>query len=290
MHHQQRSTSRARTVARWFGISATDTASPDPLGPIPPIPLAGGAVVLVTGPSGAGKSTLLRRLRAQHPRAAWTDFAATRLPPRALVVDAMTDAMTRTSNRAAAADDADDRAIAAALESLSRVGLGEVWTYLRPTAELSEGQRWRLRLALTLARIDRRTRNPFPNPGALNPPTHAGTEPARRRAGAVPGPGARTTRDAAPVSERPLLCPGVGRDSETSLEPRDRAHVLAADEFAAPLDRVTALVASRALRRAVDARPHLCALLATTRDDLHPALQPNLTIHCDFGQIQITHH
>ena len=118
-------------------------------------------------------------------------------------------------------DATDQSAIMAALEALSRVGLGEVWTYLRTPAQLSEGQRWRLRLALALAR-------------------------------ARPAPG-------------------------------KALRVLAADEFAAPLDRVTALVVARALRKAVTAKPNLCAIIATSHQDLAAALKPDLTVHCDFG-------
>jgi ABC-type ATPase with predicted acetyltransferase domain len=63
--------------------------------------------------------------------------------------------------------------------------------------------------------------------------------------------------------------------------------VLAADEFAAPLDRITALVVARALRKAVSARPDLCAIVATTREDLATALNPDLIVHCDFGVFEV---
>jgi ABC-type ATPase with predicted acetyltransferase domain len=63
--------------------------------------------------------------------------------------------------------------------------------------------------------------------------------------------------------------------------------VLAADEFAAPLDRVTAMVVARAVRRAADARPDLCAIVATGHDDLTAALAPDVVIRCDFGHYTI---
>jgi hypothetical protein len=118
-----------------------------------------------------------------------------------------------------------EASVVAALETLSRVGLGEVWTYLRTPAQLSEGQRWRLRLALGLAR-------------------------AR---------------------------PAQGRD----------LCVLAIDEFAAPLDRVTARVVARALRKAVSARRDLCAIVATSHDDLVGALAPDVVVRCDFGAFDV---
>ena len=46
----------------------------------------------------------------------------------------------------------DDLEVKDALALLSRVGLGEAWSYLRTLAELSEGQRWRLKLALAMHR------------------------------------------------------------------------------------------------------------------------------------------
>src|SRR2546429_342039 len=40
------------------------------------------------------------------------------------------------------------------LALLSHVGLAEAWSYLRTPDELSEGQRWRLRLALAMRRAE----------------------------------------------------------------------------------------------------------------------------------------
>lgn len=57
---------------------------------------------------------------------------------------------------------------------------------------------------------------------------------------------------------------------------------LVADEFGALLDRVTAAVIARAVRRAVSAAPNLCAILATSHDDLRRALRPDVVVECDF--------
>jgi ABC-type ATPase with predicted acetyltransferase domain len=42
------------------------------------------------------------------------------------------------------------------LSMLGAVGLAEAWTYLRTPGELSEGQRWRFRVALALSQAGRR--------------------------------------------------------------------------------------------------------------------------------------
>lgn len=52
----------------------------------------------------------------------------------------------------------DDETFPPTLARLSRVGLAEVWTWLRRPRELSEGQRWRLRLALALCVAERSDR------------------------------------------------------------------------------------------------------------------------------------
>jgi hypothetical protein len=238
---------RAELVARWFDVDASSVRANESrpaVGPPPDVELSGGKVVLVCGPSGAGKSTLLGQLRRRAGRrVAWTDLGRVRLP-QALVIDAMADALGGGRG---------DDAIVTALEALSRVGLGEVWTYLRTAEQLSEGQRWRLRLALALARAT------APRRHARTPSAVSGrTEGAPSRAG--------STR----FSKPPLT-------------------ILAADEFAAPLDPVTAHVVARALRKAVNANSaNLCAIVATARPgDLARALQPDLTVRCDFGTVQL---
>src|SRR5207248_9473630 len=105
---------------------------------------------------------------------------------------------------------------------LARVGLSEAWTYLRTPSELSEGQRWRFKLALALHRA-----------GAM----------------IVSQESARTSLLAAGGSPRgdaePTGAPAHGYDWR---EVRESSPILACDEFAAVLDRVTAMVVARCLR------------------------------------------
>jgi len=63
--------------------------------------------------------------------------------------------------------------------------------------------------------------------------------------------------------------------------------ILVADEFAAVLDRLTASVVARALRRAISAHPVRAAIVATSHDDLERALAPDIIVRCDFGRVTV---
>ena len=74
-----------------------------------------------------------------------------------------------------------------------------------------------------------------------------------------------------------------------SVHPRilaGRPTCLLCDEFAALLDRVTATIVARGLRRLITRNPHLSAILATSHTDLAPALQPDQVIEGDFGEMR----
>lgn len=160
-------------VAKWFGLGRVrnrkrkrkvieeETVE---------VELRAGTVTLIVGASGAGKSMLLRRWREEHVArgANWIELGDERFDDVPVVNCFPGQALEET------------------LMLLGRVGLGEVWTYLKAPSELSEGQKFRLRLARGLSGL---------------------------REGAV----------------------------------------LACDEFGAVLDRVTAQVVARCLRRAIDA-------------------------------------
>ncbi|HVT87587.1 MAG TPA: hypothetical protein VHD56_01935 [Tepidisphaeraceae bacterium] len=198
---------RGKQIVEWFGLTVPPERDP-PSSPIPPDDLRKllpepGQIVLIGGPSGAGKSSLLRAMRtsAQHRR--WIDLHSIRLPDESLV------------------DCFSDLSMQQVLLLLSQVGLAEAWTYLRTPAELSDGQRWRLRLAAALAK-------------------------SRFR----------------------------------------RLPIVICDEFCALLDRVTAVIVSRALRRAVEQSP-IGVIVATSHDDLVEALIPDVRVQCDFGVARV---
>lgn len=110
---------------------------------------AAGEVMLLCGASGSGKSSLLRALlaRAADERTDYRviDLHRLQLPERPIVD--LFDA------------DRPAGAFAPILRRLARVGLAEVWTWLRTPSQLSDGQRWRLRLALAMHLIERDRRN-----------------------------------------------------------------------------------------------------------------------------------
>ncbi len=63
---------------------------------------------------------------------------------------------------------------------------------------------------------------------------------------------------------------------------------LVVDEFGAVLDRVTAAVLSRGVRRLIDADARRrSAVLVTSHDDLVRALDPDVWLVCDFGRISV---
>jgi ABC-type ATPase with predicted acetyltransferase domain len=101
------------------------------------IPLPEGGVIFVTGPSGGGKSTVLDLVAQSCDERDWPVIRFDDLPPPAEVplVDAL-------------AAGGDDPARASAL--LAIVGLGDAFVMLRSPSQLSDGQRYRLRLAQTI--------------------------------------------------------------------------------------------------------------------------------------------
>ncbi|HZW09545.1 MAG TPA: hypothetical protein VFF69_06560 [Phycisphaerales bacterium] len=99
-----------------------------------------GEVALVTGPSGCGKSTLLRG--AASAAAGQGVVQAERLPARRAGGGAIIDLFTGS--------------VARSRRVLSLAGLGEAGLWGRSPAELSEGQRARLGLALAMARAEQR--------------------------------------------------------------------------------------------------------------------------------------
>lgn len=92
-----------------------------------------GDVVYITGQSGSGKSLLLKdlaeKMRAEGKKV--TDLNEIVLEERPVV-----ELVGRNTNEA--------------LEILSRAGISDAWIYIKRPSELSDGQRYRLKLAMVL--------------------------------------------------------------------------------------------------------------------------------------------
>ena len=68
----------------------------------------------------------------------------------------------------------------------------------------------------------------------------------------------------------------------------DRQIIIACDEFAAILDRVTAFIVARCVQKLIDSNRRVCAILATSHQDLIRPLAPDIFVECDFARIKIT--
>lgn len=103
------------------------------------IPLPRGGILFITGPSGSGKSTFLRRI-------------AGRVQSTTITQRCSDD--PGFENRPVI-DCFDGMPLDRALAHLSRAGLAEARLLLRPAGRLSDGERFRLQLALAFAQADR---------------------------------------------------------------------------------------------------------------------------------------
>lgn len=92
-----------------------------------------GDIVYITGPSGAGKSVLLRELEQCVPLSKAVNLAQIDLPEDRTVIDCF------------------EGDVVASLQMLSVVGLSDVFSVLNRPCHLSDGQKYRFRMARVLA-------------------------------------------------------------------------------------------------------------------------------------------
>jgi len=197
-------------VAAYFGLGIDEEQTIELIPPTT-VTLRGGQVVFVTGPSGGGKSSLLRLIAEAvglRDDASLVDFDAVSIRPDRPLVDQF-----------------GDRPLDEVLPLLARAGLGDAFVMLRSPDQLSDGQRYRFRLARAM---------------------HAAAE----------------------------------AEHQTQA---NRLMVIAADEFGATLDRVTAAVVARQVARWTHAQRNVCFIAATTHDDLLEPLAPDTLIEKPLG-------
>ena len=123
---------RAAAVMRMFGLTAdrlTETSTTIDCR----LEINNGDIVYITGPSGAGKSILLGELEKSVPASDKVNLNEIKLPDNKPVIDCI------------------DGDFLQALKLLSITGLNDVFCVLNQPANLSDGQKYRFRLAMALA-------------------------------------------------------------------------------------------------------------------------------------------
>jgi len=123
---------RGAAVMRMFGVTA-DRLSENKAAINCEIEIDDGDIVYITGPSGAGKSLLLRELEKCIPASERVNLGRIKLPKNKSVIDCV------------------DGDVLGGLRLLSIAGLGDVFCVLNEVRDLSDGQKYRLRLAMALA-------------------------------------------------------------------------------------------------------------------------------------------
>ena len=125
-------TEKAAAVMRMFGVTADRFAKREVVGNLQ-LEINDGDIVYITGPSGCGKSVLLRELKKAVPAEERVDLDEIELPAGKTLIDCM------------------EGDFLAGLRLLSTAGLNDVFCVLNQPARLSEGQKYRFRLAMALA-------------------------------------------------------------------------------------------------------------------------------------------
>lgn len=98
------------------------------------VEISDGDILFITGPSGAGKTIILRELEKAVPASDRVDLAEIELPAGKTLIDYV-----------------DGQLISSRLKTLSTAGLNDVFCILNKPRNLSEGQKYRFRIAMALA-------------------------------------------------------------------------------------------------------------------------------------------
>ena len=130
--HRHTISARAADVCRMFGISAERLKEGDVTHRCR-LDINAGDIVYITGPSGAGKTVLLKELEKSTPVLEKVNINEIELPADKAVIDCLPSDLLQ------------------GLRLLSTAGLNDVFCVLNTPANLSDGQKYRFRLAMTIA-------------------------------------------------------------------------------------------------------------------------------------------
>jgi ABC-type ATPase with predicted acetyltransferase domain len=130
--HRHTISTKAADVCRMFGISAERLREGNVTHRCC-VDINAGDIVYITGPSGAGKTVLLKELEKSMPASEKVNINEMELPADKAVIDCF------------AGD------ILQGLRMLSTAGLNDVFCVLNTPANLSDGQKYRFRLAMAIA-------------------------------------------------------------------------------------------------------------------------------------------
>jgi ABC-type ATPase with predicted acetyltransferase domain len=125
---------RASTVMRMFGVSV-DRLDEHRRTHNCTVEVENGDIVYITGPSGAGKSVLLREIQNALPADERINIDEIQLPANKAAIDCIQSGLSTIES----------------LSLLGYAGLSDVFCMLTPPANLSDGQKYRFRLACALA-------------------------------------------------------------------------------------------------------------------------------------------
>ena len=243
-------------VATMFGLGV-DEHRQQTIIPPTELTLRSRQIIFITGPSGSGKSSLLGLIRhalAKRSHVSVTDFNDLPPLPDRPLVDCFEPSCRRLQD---------------VLATLSIAGLNDAFVLLRKPTELSDGQRYRLRIAQAIA-ATHEDRSSIPS------------EPAKENLEILSQDGY--------ANDPPTKSIATTLDSQHGVT---NLHVILADEFAATLDRITATVIAANVRKWIDRTPHhrnassptgVCFIAATTHDDLLEPLAPDVLIEKPLGQ------
>ena len=125
-------TDKVAQVCRMFGLT-TDRLTERRFTINCQLEINDGDIVYITGPSGSGKTVLLGELEKSIPAQNLVNLARIKLPSDKTLIDCI------------------DRDLLTALRMLSTAGLNDVFCILNQPRNLSDGQKYRFRLAMALA-------------------------------------------------------------------------------------------------------------------------------------------